>query len=573
MEHELTERTHSPTEYHEALPAETALGDGITLESVVSVDRCGITYSAKQEGQHFCIREWFPRQQAYRAEDGHTVILTGDVASQRERFRSIAAFLQEPHRHLPLCTQVLEKNGTLYCVFPCEGMGSLEKAAPAWTPMYLHSIALSLCEAFSALHGAGFCYGMLCASDIWLNRKGTLLLLPDRLFEQAGEGMDPLQDMHCLTAFLRTQLLRFDENFEEYGESPVLPLLREVLQYVYPDVDSLREALLCANGHPAMPDKSRIGKKQRVIAVICAVFLLVSVGVSGYIASLPKPLSALISSQEIAPGSIDVWIPLDENADEARMQVIYERLTQGFERKYPGFGIHLKLFADGSFEETMQNRSETTVLPTVFMNTEHPDARALAADLSMLTSELGSMYLLDMERFSEVLPLGCSVPVLYAHGESTGQVTLEHPSDEILYDSSVHELAASEPNGDFAEFLTNREQCILASSAYIASMQDNPQTSGAVRIQVPVTNESQIPLLLEMPCILNNHQDENSRYIGMLWLQYLLTEEAQGILFAENFGVLPLHEQAFDYVVSQHEVFEGFSEMKPQFTIDYLEGK
>ena len=48
----------------------------------------------------------------------------------------------------------------------------------------------------------------------------------------------------------------------------------------------------------------------------------------------------------------------------------------------------------------------------------------------------------------------------------------------------------------------------------------------------------------------------------MLWLQYLLTEEAQQILFVENYSDLPLHRSAFKSAVNAHSSMAPLKEVQ-----------
>lgn len=576
MTQETNEVITTTLQYKEALPIETRLQETYQLESVLSADRNGFTYLAKDEERSYRIRELFPHHLVHRAEDALQVEQDHDLEAVHSHFRKTAEFLQAERRHFLHCTAMFEENGTLCCLFPWEEMQPMDAVQLELTPAYVRSLGISLCDAYEQLHAEGRCYGTLTTSDILFDQRGSMYLNPDRLFEQEPEEtMDPLQDLHCLVSFLQSFLTDFTEDYQELGESPALPVLREVLAYTYPDAATLKAALLCTEGKCTPPERARSQKKTAVIAVLCAVFLLASIAASLYFATRKQSLSVLLEKQKISPGVIDVWIPLAEDADEQRVQLTYERLTQGFERKYPGFGINLLLFADGSFEETMQLRTEDTVMPAVFMNTEHPDALSLAADLSPLTSELDDLYLFALDDFTEILPLGCSVPALYSHSsiEST-VISYESLNGTIVLDSSVDVLSpvlnAETSAGDFAQFLETRDASILASSAYTASVQQNAQSSGAVTMQ-PVSVADRIPLLLEMPCIVNRDLDKNAQRIGMLWLQYLLTEEAQSILFVENYGILPLHETAFDAAVGQHSTYAVLSDLKDQFTIDYLE--
>ncbi len=576
MTQETNEAITTTMQYKEALPTETRLQETYQLEAVISVDRNGFTYHAKDEERSYRIRELFPHHLVHRAEDALQVEQDHDLEAVHSHFRKTAEFLQTEHSHFPRCTAIFEENGTLCCLFPWEEMQPMDAVQIELTPAYVRSLGIALCDAYEQLHAAGRCYGTLATSDILFDLRGSMYLNPDRLFEQdPEESMEPMQDLHCLVSFLQSFLTDFTEDYQELGESPALPVLREVLTYTYPDAASLKAALLCTEGKCTPPERVRSKRKTAAIAVLCAVFLLASMATSFFFATRRQALSVLLEKQKIIPDVIDVWIPLAENADEQRVQLTYERLTQGFERKYPGFGINLLLFAGGSFEETMQLRTEDTVMPAVFMNTKHPDALSLAADLSPLTSELDDLYLFELDDFTEILPLGCSVPALYSHGSAESTViSYESLNGTFALDSSVAALSsmlnAETSDGDFTQFLETRDASILASSAHTASVQQNAQSSGAVTMQ-PVSVADRIPLLLEMPCIVNRDQDENTQRIGMLWLQYLLTEEAQSILFVENYGILPLHETAFDAAVGQHSTYAVLSDLKDQFTIDYLE--
>ena len=42
----------------------------------------------------------------------------------------------------------------------------------------------------------------------------------------------------------------------------------------------------------------------------------------------------------------------------------------------------------------------------------------------------------------------------------------------------------------------------------------------------------------------------------MLWLGYLLTEEAQEIMYTEHFGDLPLHRDAFKDTIKTHSALK-----------------
>ncbi len=545
------------------LPAQTVLKERYRLLSVAAFDSGGITYRAEDvtDGAQLRIRECFPRHLAERDGTALSSEQPGELEQLQERFRAAAQLLeQHAVRHLPALTEWFPENGTLYCVFPWTEGTSLEDTQLVLTPTYLRSLGLELCECYADLLGGGCSYGVLTASDIVFDGQGHMSLNPDRLLDPfLPVEPDPAGELHRLTAFLNGCLSRQDDQWES---SPELQQLREALSYTYPDVPSLYRSLLCVSGTVKPPASGRCSRRTAVLCLFCLLVLAAAVILSVQICRRPRSLASLVAGEAVTPDVISVWVPLEEDADEQQVMEMYQRLTSGFEKKYPGFGIQLMLFADGSFGEALAAEENSLPQPAVLMDTDAPEVLALAADLSQLTNSLEDCYLADMTGFSVSLPLGCSLPAVYYHtyaGEApeASVIAAESLPADVLCDASAAAWLAESGlpfrEGAFSEFLKDGSKPILASTACLSQVQQQPEASGAVRM-LPVTAEGTSPLLYEMPCSVNANADRNSRLIGMLWLQYLLTEEAQTILFAENgaVGILPLHRDAFAYTVEQH---------------------
>jgi ABC-type Fe3+ transport system substrate-binding protein len=48
----------------------------------------------------------------------------------------------------------------------------------------------------------------------------------------------------------------------------------------------------------------------------------------------------------------------------------------------------------------------------------------------------------------------------------------------------------------------------------------------------------------------------------MLWIQYLLTEEAQQIMFAEYYSALPIHDAVFAQTIENHDALSFISTIR-----------
>lgn len=246
---------------------------------------------------------------------------------------------------------------------------------------------------------------------------------------------------------------------------------------------------------------------------------------------------------------ITVWMPLPDNMSEQDAQTVFERLTQGFEKQYPDFGVDLFLYADDSYEEVL--RTQSGVVPAVFMNI--PEQHQLpTADLSEFTERLGDWYITDMTDFRNCIPLSWSIPVLYTNDMT---ITENSITKENLPVNTITEIT------DFQQFLEHPEISVLSESSQLALVQNCPSISGAVQM-IPVSENNIFQIYYHDYCCVNTNADENQQKIGKLWIGYLLSEEAQQILFTEHFYHFPLHEHAFEMMVSQHQGLAVLSEIR-----------
>ncbi len=550
-----------------ALAEQTILKENYTIHSVIASDSHGITYLAEDaQKRQFRIREFFPCCLVTRAEELQ-MQADGEIDELKEQFRATAQILQNTIiRHMPCAIDYFEENQTCYCVFPWNEALSLQEKGITITPAYLRSLGLLLCEFYDDLHNASLFYGTLSSSDVLFDQYGHMHLIPDRLFASSYQSVSSIQnDLHCMSAFLLQYLQALGEDYEEVGESPSYDVLKNALSYCYPDAQQMSEALLCTSGTVKPPVTSQFSLQKLLAAAFCTLVLVVGVFFCIHIASAPHTLTWYIEHNKIEKGVISVWVPIDEDADIGRTQKMYQRLTEGFEKKNPGYGVELFLFADQSFSDALANyQANAEGNPVVFMNAAQSDVLSLATDITPLTSALQPNYLCDLSAFTDVLSLGCSFPVAYYHKTQQlpeGETLLyQSIAEQILHDASVLSVFASENTGSYSDFQSGNLESLLASTAYLAEIERNAALSGSVAVY-PVLDGEQYPIMYEMPCVINIQAGENEQLIGMLWLQYLMTEEAQTILFSENYGILPLHKEVFAYTARQHDALKQLPDL------------
>ena len=551
----------------DALENGTMLMERWRILGVADTDDSYILYDAmdSENGEVVTVREYCPATLCKRSGSDLICAEGGKQASSfqkgLEQFERIANALQNIPHMCPV-TSCFRENHTCYSVTSRIEGKRLFEAAPLLTETYAQSLGVMLCDTFSALHRSGVYYGTICEEDLRFMDGGRLHVGTGHLSLDGSVS----NDLRGLTAFLLSMLPI------ERDEKPKVAALDKLLRSQYRDAEALKSALL---GKPVARRTVRPGAVKGIIRlVLCAACLVGAVlGIRAVFSKQP-PLMRALRKGKIQPEVISVWMPLREHADEQATIAMYERLAAGFERKYPGCGVDLKIYADGSFEDALHLVENGAKPPAVFMDTRDPVVIAQAADLSAMTSVLQDVYLTDMNGFGSCLPLGCSVPALYCNtytGEAVdcaeGDVIdfASLPAD-TLYDVSASdflkmEAVTQDPSEYFTDFLTHSQKPVLASSSCMAEAEHSGISSGAVQM-IPVTVNGTFPVQYELYCSVSDKVSQNSQNIGMLWLQYLLTEEAQQILFVENYSDLPLHRSAFKSAVNAHSSMASLKDVK-----------
>lgn len=521
------------------LPPGTVLHDTFRLLRVIGMAAHSITYEAETDGSHAALWEYVP---ADAVREG-TELQSGQQKDAEEKtFLRIVQTLQKGLTHFAPVTEVFRENNTCYAVSPLPKGQHLHQAD--LTPTYVRSLGMMLCESYAALHRAGLYYGAISREHLWISEDGSLTL-DSRHIHTDGSAAE---DLRGLVSFLSALLPETEDEDAAFPE--------QVLHRNYADADALKAAMA---GKKSVNPRKRRGI---LCLLLCLLSLAVGIILMQQIPEKSVPLSEGLSSGRITPEVISVWLPLAEGADEESTCAMYKRLADGFERQNPGCGVNVVIYADDSFTDAVAHIGDTDPQPAVFMDTQDESVMQRAADLGTLTAALPDVYLTDLNRFDTSLPLGCSIPVLFYNDHWTdmkGQQSISFADlpDGTLYDVTAADYLANQnttqkPTDCFAEFLENGKDTVLASSTCMVLAEHSGISSGAVHM-LPIAAADGFPLQYEMYCSVNAESDANTRHIAMLWLQYLMSEEAQQVLFVEHYGVLPLHETAFASAVAAHQ--------------------
>ncbi len=285
--------------------------------------------------------------------------------------------------------------------------------------------------------------------------------------------------------------------------------------------------------------------------IICSIFLVLNLVFVWLILTKFLTLHQKLKLGLIRPDIIAVSMPMPENMSETEAQNTFEKLTSGFEKQYPGFGIDLKIYTDSS---QIPEDSD------MYLDNSNPEFPS--ADLSEIFREIDMQnYFADLSENHNKIPLSFSIPALYY--DMTDMNSLQKfaaiksidrnqlPENTVTDDFDFAELPESPADSFF----------VLADTSCMFQVEQLPEASGRIHM-IPVSENGSYSKLYHHLCEVNAHSDKNKQNIAMLWIEYLLSEEAQNILFAEHYGNLPLYQSAFDRAVSSHQEFYSLKDIR-----------
>ena len=288
-------------------------------------------------------------------------------------------------------------------------------------------------------------------------------------------------------------------------------------------------------------------RKLRKEVLLCGAVLLV-----GAVMSAVQLAGLSLSQQEqagfVKPDKILFAVQMPDNMTDTDARQTFSRLTDGFSRQYPNFQVDVRIYADN------------LPLPEDADCYFYSDSLDFAkADLSAVLQELPpANYPADFAGTEEI-PLSFSIPALY-YDMSDLSLLQNFAEKKQISPEDFPETTLTE-HVDFSAFLQNPEKPVLATTAEMAKTEQNPAVSGRIHM-LPVTENGTFPKQFHDFCSVRPESSRNKQKISMLWIEYLLSEQAQTILFSAHYGNFPVHQKAFSTALAEHQEYKKLKSME-----------
>lgn len=274
--------------------------------------------------------------------------------------------------------------------------------------------------------------------------------------------------------------------------------------------------------------------------------------------------AVVINLHAVRKQVITVWMPLPDFMTEQETLETWERLTANFETLYPGFGIALSVYDADAWEDVCADAGTSPDAEAPVMWINPPEKYEIPkADLSGLFCRLDPACYIpdflespkfpDSPEYPDQIALSWNIPVVYSSD-------LEQQGKIIDRSNLPADSWQSDPDAVLDAFLEDPRTPVLSDSSRLSMIERTPRTSGAV-CMIPVTEQNLFTVQYQDYCIINPDADRNAQEIATLWIGYLLSEQAQGILYTEHYGNFPVQKTALAGTFSQHQALSIIADL------------
>lgn len=343
----------------------------------------------------------------------------------------------------------------------------------------------------------------------------------------------------------------------------------------FQSMEEFSKALSGRKNVGTVEEKVRKRRLFRRLSVMAAIVLLLVFGTaSGIYAMVIAPSRTLLSAP-IRQDTITMWIPTADGTLPA-----VSELCASFRESYADVGVELVPVKSSDYYPMLDQAIREHRAPTLFcVDGFSGDLAWNATDMSLLFSSvqmddtlLPTEYL-EARMEARFLPLGFSCMTVYANNSlltaqektapsrldwSTCREGLEFSVDPDLYDGLYNFLTKGQAltKEDFSNMarqdpieIFEQDQVPFYVSDTSRLRQVQSSLPGYYSV-IPWQQDGKTLCFYRDQYAVNSMATENQQRAGFLFLSYLMTENAQNILYVQNDGVIPMNRPAFETYIS-----------------------
>lgn len=307
----------------------------------------------------------------------------------------------------------------------------------------------------------------------------------------------------------------------------------------FQNVDELEQKIDRKKTVKSVQTQLRQRKMVRGVLIVTAVGVLGFVGYSEY-----RYVQSLQNKANLVPGTISVWVPLEEGEKEAEMAELFESGIAAFQEAYPMVTVEATYIPEKEYEEKLNQAIKSGDAPTVFESSFLSQENAGCLESLSDAYEMFEDGQMQFQNFTEAyyqqkqLPTGFSVPIIF---ENT--------------------LLADE---DAVYAKTNDKQAFIdgESAVYVGTYEDYSQIQGALAgvYTTQLAETGQIEFLHVWG--VNADSSEDQQNAGERLLYYMAGEEAGDVWYVQNENGFPLQADSLDTYMDVNSEFSYLKEIQ-----------
>lgn len=567
------------------MPEGAMLEKRYVIEDVLGFGGFGITYSAwdKKLEMRVAIKEYYPSSLVNRIQGSNRVEIFSE--KKREEYeKGLTRFLGEAQnmakfsgkKNIVSVYNYFKENGTAYLVMEYLDGVSLKEYTHQHGEKLPYAqvieITLSVLAALKILHKSHIIHRDISPDNIFMCNDGTVKLIdfgaarfanetdeaktlsvilkpgfapPEQYRSKGKQG--PWTDIYALGATMYRVVTgvvpeesvnrkvqdtlkepcEYVQDLPNYFNNILMKMLALQPQLRFQNVEDLESRLLRKKNVASVKTELFRRRALRVVTVLLLLGTITWFGAKEY-----EYIQAERKKATLEKCSISVWIQTEDSEDLQAAKEKFADAISDFTTTYPMVTVNIETVKESEYGSKIQEAAVRNTLPTVFEVSEFPDEyEQYMADLTYTCEMLDAENYVFEDAVKPVnntikkLPTAFSIPIIYRNTQLKNETNLEN---------------------DLNSFINEK------SGIYIGTFEDYQeiQTEIAGRYELALPDNEELPVEFIHTWSVSSRATTAQQNAGIRLLYYLLSEQAQDILYVQGEDGFPIYTDMLELYIS-----------------------